>query len=103
MEVLGKPLMLGEFGKTRKDPGYSEQVRDAFYSLVYDTIYRFSKNGHRTFTGGLMWQLFPEGMESYDDGFGIVLSQDADATALIDHQSNNMRALADAQRPHRRH
>ncbi|XP_074573770.1 mannan endo-1,4-beta-mannosidase 5-like [Curcuma longa] len=96
VEVLGKPLMLGEFGKTRKDPGYSEQVRDDFYWTVYDSIYSISKSGHKTFTGGLMWQLFATGMESYDDGFGIVLSQDADAKAVMEKHSSNMRALATA-------
>ncbi|KAG6506322.1 hypothetical protein ZIOFF_031645 [Zingiber officinale] len=96
LEVLGKPFMLGAFGKTKKDPGYSKQIRNDFYSTVYDSIYSISKNGHKTFTGGLMWQLFVEGMESQDDGFEIILSQDASATALILNQSKKMGELAGA-------
>ncbi|KAG6502935.1 hypothetical protein ZIOFF_035224 [Zingiber officinale] len=96
MEVLGKPFMLGEFGKTKKDPGYSEQIRNDFYSTVYDSIYSISKDGHKTFTGGLLWQLFVKGMESYYDGFEIILSQDASATALILNQSKKMGELAGA-------
>ncbi|KAG6506323.1 hypothetical protein ZIOFF_031646 [Zingiber officinale] len=96
MEVLGKPFMLGEFGKTKKDPGYSEQIRNDFYSTVYDSIYSISKDGHKTFTGGLLWQLFVDGMESYYDGFEIILSQDASATALILNQSKKMGELAGA-------
>lgn len=93
MKVLQKPLVLGEFGKSRKDADFSEQMRNAFYSAVYDTVYRIA-NVSYSLGGGLFWQLFPEGMENYDDGFGIVLPQDPSVGAVVKKHSDDMRALA---------
>lgn len=43
--------------------------------------------------GGLVWQVMAEGMESYYDGYEIVLSQNPSTNSIITQQSNNMAAL----------
>lgn len=64
---MKKPLVFSEFGKSKKDSGYSEGARDAFLSSIYTSIYKFARNGG--IGGGLVWQILGEGMESYDDGY----------------------------------
>ncbi|KAJ4846000.1 Mannan endo-1,4-beta-mannosidase 2 [Turnera subulata] len=90
--ILRKPLVFAEFGKSKKDPGYSTTVRDSFLNSVYTSIYNFAKNGG-TLGGGLVWQIMAEGMDSYFDGYEIVLSQDPSTTNVIAQQSNKMTAL----------
>lgn len=89
--VLKKPLVFAEFGKSEKDPGYSQSARDAFLSGVYNSIYDFARNGG--IGGGLVWQILAEGMDSFDDGYEIVLSQNPLTASVIAQQSRKMTAL----------
>lgn len=85
--------MFGEFGKSKKDPSYTTSSRDSFMNSVYSSIYNMAQKGG-TFGGGLVWQLLNEGMDSsFDDGYGIVLSQDTSTCSVITQQSNQMTAL----------
>ncbi|KAJ1418501.1 Glycoside hydrolase, family 5 [Sesbania bispinosa] len=90
--ILKKPLVFTEFGKSNKDPGYSIQARDSFMSVVYSSIYNLAQNGG-TFAGGLVWQLLDEGMDPYDDGYEIVLTQNTTTCSVISQQSSKMIAL----------
>ncbi|KGN52650.1 mannan endo-1,4-beta-mannosidase 1 [Cucumis sativus] len=93
--ILKKPLIFEEFGKSIRDQNQtssSVRDRDAFLSKVFSIIYNLARNG-ATMAGGLVWQVMAEGMESYYDGYEIVLSQTPSTTAIITHQSNNMAAL----------
>ncbi|XP_031394438.1 mannan endo-1,4-beta-mannosidase 5-like [Punica granatum] len=89
---IGKPLVFTEFGKSKKDPDYSLDVRDSYMSDVYADIYDLARNGG-AFGGGLVWQILAEGMDSYDDGYEIVLSQEPSTTSLIAQQSSKMASL----------
>src|ERR1044072_7929358 len=80
--ILKKPLVFTEFGKSSKYPGYNTNARDSFMSVVYSSIYNLAQNGG-TFAGGLVWQLLDEGMEGYDDGYAIVLSQNPSTCTII--------------------
>ncbi|KAK3038236.1 hypothetical protein RJ639_030845 [Escallonia herrerae] len=91
--ILKKPLVIAEFGKSSKDPGYSPDVRDSFMSTIYRSIYNFAR-GRGTLGGGLVWQLMAEGMESYYDGYEIVLSQSPSTGGVISRQSHAMTALS---------
>ncbi|KAK2975622.1 hypothetical protein RJ640_021067 [Escallonia rubra] len=91
--ILKKPLVIAEFGKSSKDPGYSLNVRDSFMSTIYRSIYNFAR-GRGTLGGGLVWQLMAEGMESYYDGYEIVLSQSPSTGGVISQQSHAMTALS---------
>ncbi|KAI4332407.1 hypothetical protein L6164_017317 [Bauhinia variegata] len=91
--VLKKPLVFGEFGKSKKDPGYTTQSRDSFMNTTYSFIYNFAKNG-ATIAGGLVWQVMSDGMESYYDGYEIVLTQDTSTRNIMSVQALKMASLA---------
>ncbi|XP_061352901.1 mannan endo-1,4-beta-mannosidase 5-like [Gastrolobium bilobum] len=90
--ILKKPLVLTEFGMSNKDDGYSIDARDSFMNAVYSSIYDLAQHGG-TFAGGLIWQLLDEGMDPYDDGYEIVLSQNSSTNSVISQQSSKMIAL----------
>ncbi|KAL6315247.1 hypothetical protein AAG906_000325 [Vitis piasezkii] len=71
-----KPLVMAELGKSSKDQGYSLSARDQYLSTVYQRMNNFESSGGGI-SGSLVWQLMAEGMDSYGDGHGIILSQDA--------------------------
>nr|XP_027090721.1 mannan endo-1,4-beta-mannosidase 5-like [Coffea arabica] len=89
--MLKKPLVLAEFGKSSKDPGYSLYARDSFMAAIYGNIYRFARRGG--IAGGLVWQILAEGMEPYADGYEIVLSQNPSTGRIIGQQSRQMTSL----------
>ena len=89
--ILKKPLVFSEFGKSKKDPGYSESSRDIFLSTLYTNIYDLARNGG--IGGGLVWQIMAQGMDSYNDGYEIVLSQNPATANVISQQSKKMTAL----------
>ncbi|GAU27612.1 hypothetical protein TSUD_270010 [Trifolium subterraneum] len=90
--ILKKPLVFTEFGKSKNDPGYDISSRDSFMNSVYSSIYGLAQNGG-TFAGGLVWQLLDEGMDSYNDGYEIVLTQSSSTSNVISQQSSKMIAL----------
>ncbi|XP_031272246.1 mannan endo-1,4-beta-mannosidase 5-like [Pistacia vera] len=91
--ILKKPLVFAEFGKSSKDSGFSISVRDSFLNTIYTNIYDFAKNGG-TIDGSMVWQVMAEQMESYYDGYEVVLSQNPSTTNVITQHSNNITALA---------
>ncbi|KAG0492860.1 hypothetical protein HPP92_006258 [Vanilla planifolia] len=91
-KVLQKPLLLTEFGKSWKDPGYSNSQRDAQFNTVYNKIYS-SIMTKGSAAGGLFWQLMVEGIESMEDGYGIVLSQTSSTVNIISSQCRKLRYL----------
>ncbi|KAH7568393.1 hypothetical protein JRO89_XS07G0286400 [Xanthoceras sorbifolium] len=90
--IVKKPLILSEFGKSNRDAGYNINVRDSFLNTVYTSIYNLAKNGG-TIGGGLVWQLLADGMEPYYDGYEIFLSRNLSTRNVIVQQSNQMTAL----------
>ncbi|KAL3513304.1 hypothetical protein ACH5RR_026021 [Cinchona calisaya] len=91
--ILRKPLVIAEFGKSSKDPGYSLSVRDDFMSNVYRIIYSFARSGG-TMSGSLIWQLMAQGMDSYNDGYAIVLAQNPSTAGIMSRQAQAMTALS---------
>lgn len=96
--ILRKPLIFAEFGKSKKDHGYSENERDVFINAVYTNIYSFARTGGGSMAGGLVWQVMAKGMDSYYDGYEIILPRDPSTTALINKQSHVMKVLAQTMR-----
>ncbi|KAL0921476.1 hypothetical protein M5K25_008552 [Dendrobium thyrsiflorum] len=90
--VIRKPLLLTEFGKSWKDPGYSSSQRDALLNTVYLKIYQSARTGGAT-AGGLFWQLLSEGMDSMRDGYEIVLNETPSTTKIISSQCKMLRYL----------
>lgn len=91
--VLKKPLVIAEFGKSSKDPGFTSNERDLYMGNVYRDIYRFARTGG-TMSGSLVWQLMAEGMDSYYDGYEIVLSKSPSTAGIMSRQSHAMNALS---------
>ncbi|WOL14285.1 mannan endo-1,4-beta-mannosidase 5-like [Canna indica] len=96
VKILKKPLVLAEFGLSKKNAGigYSENLRNAYFNTVHTSIYNLARTGGGSLGGGLVWQLMAEGMESYYDGYEIVLSRDASTKAVLMRQSHAMSELA---------
>ncbi|KAJ8526427.1 hypothetical protein K7X08_028904 [Anisodus acutangulus] len=84
--VLKKPLVLAEFGKSSKDPGYDLSARDTFMNSVHINVYSYAIYGE-TMGGSLVWQ---QGMENFDDPStaGIISGQSHAMTTLA-HLLNN--------------
>ncbi|KAI3794236.1 hypothetical protein L1987_36865 [Smallanthus sonchifolius] len=87
--ILKKPLLLTEFGKSVKDPNFSTYKRDQLFNLVYNNIYLSAKHGGAA-AGGLFWQLLAEGMDSFGDGYDIILSQGTSTANIIGQQGRRL-------------
>lgn len=87
--ILHKPVFFAEFGKSYKDPNYSSYQRDELFSTVYSHIYSSAKSGGAA-AGGLFWQLLADGMDSYRDGYEIVLSENTSTESLITQQAHRL-------------
>ncbi|KAL2513391.1 Mannan endo-1 [Abeliophyllum distichum] len=79
--ILKKPLIIAEFGKSSTVPGYSLTARDLYMGDVYRDIYSFARTGG-TMSGSLVWELMAQGMDSYHDGYEIVLSQNPSTAGI---------------------
>ncbi|KAL2231792.1 UNVERIFIED_CONTAM: Mannan endo-1,4-beta-mannosidase 2 [Sesamum indicum] len=92
--ILKKPLVIAEFGKSSKDPGFSLNQREVYMENVYRDIYRFARRGGGTMSGSLVWQLMAQGMDGYHDGYEIILSQTPSTARIISRQSHAMNTLS---------
>nr|XP_018682908.1 PREDICTED: putative mannan endo-1,4-beta-mannosidase 9 [Musa acuminata subsp. malaccensis] len=90
--ILGKPLMVTEFGKSSRQAGYTVSKRDAFYATIYDAIYASAKAGGPC-AGGLFWQLLAQGMDSFRDGYEIIFAESPSTTSIISRQSHRISNL----------
>ncbi|XP_022962779.1 mannan endo-1,4-beta-mannosidase 7 isoform X1 [Cucurbita moschata] len=87
--ILHKPILLTEFGKSWKVPGFSTKGRDVLFNTVYSKIYSSARRGGAA-AGGLFWQLLTEGMDSFRDGYEIILSQNPSTANVITQQSRRL-------------
>ncbi|KAK4794342.1 hypothetical protein SAY86_012336 [Trapa natans] len=90
--TLQKPILFAEFGKTSRESGYSPSQRDQFFSTVYSAIYT-SASGGGVAAGSMFWQLLTEGMDSYRDGYEVVLSESPTTASLIKDQSEKLNKI----------
>ncbi|KAL0448309.1 UNVERIFIED_CONTAM: Mannan endo-1,4-beta-mannosidase 7 [Sesamum latifolium] len=87
--ILHKPLLITEFGKSWKDPGFSPYERDTLFNTVYSKIYASAKRGGAA-AGGLFWQLLAEGMDSFRDGYEIILEENSSTANVIAQQAHKL-------------
>ncbi|KAK8716764.1 hypothetical protein V6N13_044065 [Hibiscus sabdariffa] len=87
--VLQKPILFTEFGKSCKDPGFDTYKRDQLFNFVYYKIYSSAKRGGPA-GGGLFWQLLSEDMDSFSDGYEIVLSERSSTANIIAQQAHKL-------------
>ncbi|MCL7045518.1 hypothetical protein MKW94_025741 [Papaver nudicaule] len=90
--TIGKPLVLAEFGKSSKASGYNVGQRDAYFNRLYNTIYACARSGGPC-GGGIFWQLMAQGMDSYKDGYEVVLAECPSTAAVIAQQSHKLATI----------
>ena len=86
--------MFAEFGKSYKDPGDSTTQRDRFFRKVYEFFYAAAICSGRMGEGTSIWKQMAQGMDSFADGYDIILSENASTTTIISLQSNRLSALS---------
>lgn len=87
--LLRKPLLITEFGKSLKYSGSGPHQRELQFQTVYYKVYASAKRGGAA-AGGLFWQLLTEGMDSFRDGYEIVLSQSPTTSNMITYQCHKL-------------
>jgi len=90
--ILKKPLLLAEFGKSWKNTGFNSYQRDALFNAVYYNIYSSASRGGAA-AGSLFWQLLTEGMDSFRDGYEVILSESPSTANMIAQQSRRLNHL----------
>lgn len=91
--ILGKPIVIGEFGKSSRSSGYSMEERDSYIKKLYDAIYSSASSGGPC-AGGLFWQLMAQGMDSFRDGYEVIFEESPSTATIIHRQSHKMSSLA---------
>ncbi|KAK6150632.1 hypothetical protein DH2020_015564 [Rehmannia glutinosa] len=87
--ILHKPLLITEFGKSWKDPNFSPYQRDRLFNTVYLKIYASAKRGGAA-AGGLFWQLLADGMDSFRDGYEIIIDENWPTANVISQQAHKL-------------
>ncbi|XP_010457203.1 PREDICTED: mannan endo-1,4-beta-mannosidase 1-like [Camelina sativa] len=91
--IIKKPLLITEFGKSSKYPGFSLEKRNKFFKRVYDVIYDSARTGGSC-TGGVFWQLTTNRTGLLGDGYEVFMQEGPNTTAqLIAEQSSKLRNL----------
>jgi mannan endo-1,4-beta-mannosidase len=82
---LQKPLLVSEFGWSSRSNGYTVVARDNYFRMVYDAIYASVQEGGSC-AGGLFWQVMAPGMESWGDGYEVVLEHSPTTAAIVSQE-----------------
>ena len=90
--VLRKPLLVAEFGWSALSNGYTVSMRDAYFRMVYDAIYTSASAGG-PLAGGLFWQVMVPGMESWTDGYDVVLDRSPSTAAVVSQECARITGL----------
>ncbi|KAG8377821.1 hypothetical protein BUALT_Bualt08G0073500 [Buddleja alternifolia] len=91
--ILQKPLLFAEFGKSSKDNQYNTYQRDELFNTVYSAIYSSAREGGVA-AGGLFWQLLTEGMDNFRDGYEIIFSESPSTANVIADQSQKLNNIS---------
>ncbi|CAL5055953.1 unnamed protein product [Urochloa decumbens] len=92
--ALRKPLLVAEFGWSARSDGVRAvvPVRDAYFGMVYDAIYASARAGG-PLAGGLFWQVMEAGMESWTDGYDVVLGRSPSTAAVVARECARITSL----------
>ncbi|KAM0860991.1 hypothetical protein ACQ4PT_046184 [Festuca glaucescens] len=80
--MLRKPLLVSEFAWSTRSNNNTVAMRDRYFRMVYGTIFA-SVRGGGPCAGGLFWQVLAPGMESWTDGYEVVLERSPTTAAII--------------------
>jgi len=87
--ILGKPVILQEFGKSSKSPGFSIAIRNSYFKKVYTAISKSAMSGGSC-AGGIFWLLLSQGMDTYGDGYEVIFENNPTTAEVIKQQSVTM-------------
>ncbi|KAL2345590.1 hypothetical protein Fmac_006875 [Flemingia macrophylla] len=90
--VLRKPILVTEFGKSTKSPGYKVEKRNSYFEKIYKLVYDSCSSGGSC-VGGLFWQLMVPGMDGYGDGYEVIFQETPSTAHVIALQSHRMANL----------
>ncbi|CAL9120849.1 unnamed protein product [Musa acuminata var. zebrina] len=91
-KTLNKPIMFTEFGLSTKAKNFEYSHRIIFYKSIFNKIHESARqNGAGA--GALIWQLLVQGMEDYNDDYGIVPRERPSVDKLIKEQSCQLIAV----------
>nr|BAK05001.1 predicted protein [Hordeum vulgare subsp. vulgare] len=82
--ALRKPLLVAEFG-WKSSGNAAVAARDDYLRMVYDAIYASVKGGGPC-AGGLFWQVMAPRMESWADGYEVVLERSSTTAAVVSQE-----------------
>ncbi|KAK7269508.1 hypothetical protein RIF29_22239 [Crotalaria pallida] len=91
-DVIGKPILVSEFGKSSKLPEYSVEKRDSYFQKLYNIIYNSASSGGSC-AGGLFWQFMIEGIDNLRDGYEVIFEESPSTTNVISQQYKKMSNL----------
>ncbi|KAK4421951.1 putative mannan endo-1,4-beta-mannosidase 9 [Sesamum alatum] len=90
--ILGKPLVVSEFGKSSRSSGYTVDARDRYFGLIFERVYGCARR-QGPCGGALFWQVMAEGMENWSDGYEVVFGESPTTAGVIHHQSRRISSL----------
>ncbi|KAK6162905.1 hypothetical protein DH2020_002746 [Rehmannia glutinosa] len=90
--IIGKPLMVTEFGKSSRSAGYTVGARDTYFGNIFNSVYSCARTGGPC-GGALFWQVMAQGMENWSDGYEVVLEQSPSTAAVVSQQSREIASL----------
>ncbi|KAL0332913.1 UNVERIFIED_CONTAM: Mannan endo-1,4-beta-mannosidase 7 [Sesamum calycinum] len=71
------------------DQWFQPYERDTLFNTVYSKIYASARRGGAA-AGGLFWQLLAEGMDSFRDGYEIILDENSSTANVIAQQAHKL-------------
>ncbi|KAG2538376.1 mannan endo-1,4-beta-mannosidase 8-like isoform X1 [Panicum virgatum] len=87
--LLGMPILIGEFGVSLKDGKFGHKFCEAFMETVYSIFLSSWKSG--VIGGGcLVWQLFPQSAEHMDDGYAVIFGKSPSTLKLLAKHSRSL-------------
>ena len=87
--LLGMPILIGEFGVSLKDGKFGHKFREAFMETVYSIFLSSWKSG--VIGGGcLVWQLFPQSAEHMDKGYAVIFGKSPSTLKLLAKHSRSL-------------
>ncbi|XP_059660931.1 mannan endo-1,4-beta-mannosidase 2-like [Cornus florida] len=94
-QKLKKPVMFTEFGLSNLNKDFEPSQRDRLYKTVFDAVYKSAKK-KGSGAGSFVWQFLIEGMEEYNDDFGVVPWERPSTYQLITGHSCRIAAIQGA-------
>ncbi|KAJ8762399.1 hypothetical protein K2173_007559 [Erythroxylum novogranatense] len=88
--ILQKPVLFTEFGKSSRTGSLNQ--RDQLFDTIYSAVYSSARGGGAA-AGGIFWQLFTQGMDSFRDGYEVVFSENPSTANLITDQSQKLNRI----------